>query len=193
MKVLLVSPGSNVDFPRRIRSPTLRSVVGLALIVGGVVDGGAAGDISITRDGYLNTPRPLGHCIIIGAELNQRGGRGRGRVERPEESMFLLGDARGEVESVGTAAVGVVHGGVVAELQRPKLINHDAVARFILERAEESAAGVIVSMDARIAFAEIAHQQRAAEDAETGRRLGDAPGRIERTLLMPKSGRGRRN
>ena len=92
--------------------------------------------------------------------------------------MFFFSDTGREVERVRIAA-----GAAVAKLEVPQLVDHDAVAALVLKRAEEGAGGRVVGMDAGIAFAEVADEQRAAEDAEGGRRQRDAPRRIERAVV----------
>jgi hypothetical protein len=46
-------------------------VVGLALVVSRVVDGGGARDVTITSHGDFDAAAALVDCIIVGAELDQ--------------------------------------------------------------------------------------------------------------------------
>ena len=115
-------------------------------------------------------------------ELDERGGRGGRRVELAEQAVLLLADAGGEVERVHVAAVAAV-----AELQGPQLVDHDAVAALVLERAEEGAGRRVVGVDAGVALAEVADEQRAAEDAERWRARCVTPhGALSAPLLIPK-------
>src|SRR4051812_42407565 len=96
--------------------------------------------------------------------------------------MLLFSDARREIKGVHVAA-----SAAIAEGQRPELVDLDAVTGLVLERAEECAGGRVVGMDAGIAFAEIADEQRAAEDTETGWSERATPGRIEGAVVDPES------
>ena len=95
--------------------------------------------------------------------------------------MLFLRGARGEIERVYVAA-----GAAIAERQRPKLVDLDGFAAFILKGAQKRASARIECVDARTAFTEISHQQGAAEEAERTRwargRNREAPGRVERAV-----------
>src|SRR5215207_617299 len=92
--------------------------------------------------------------------------------------MLFFGGAGGEVERVHVAARAAV-----AEGERPKLVNLDAVAALVLKRAEERAGRRVEGVDGGVALAEVADEERAAEDAEGGGRECDAPRRVERAVV----------
>src|SRR4051794_12525242 len=95
--------------------------------------------------------------------------------------MLLFPDARREIERVDIAARAAV-----AEAQRPELVDLDPVAGFVLERAEECAGRRIEGVNARITFAEVADEQRVAENAEARGRNCNSPRRIERAVVDAK-------
>src|SRR5689334_14722139 len=92
--------------------------------------------------------------------------------------MLLFANAGAEIKRVHVAAAAAV-----AELQRPQLVNNDAVAGLILQRTQERAGCRVVSVDRRITFAEITDEQSISENAERGRRDDHAPGRVESPVV----------
>src|SRR5438128_2632801 len=67
-------------------------------------------------------------------ELDQAGGRRRRRIKFAEQAMFFLADSGAEIKGVRIAT-----GPTVTKSQSPQLIDCDAVAVFVLDRAEERA------------------------------------------------------
>ena len=153
-------------------------MVGLRLVEGVVVDCGRTRDVADARHSDVDMPAAFTNCELVTCKLNQRSGAGGRRVELAKQAVLFLSDTSREVKRVDVAA-----GAAVAELEVPQLVDHDAVAALVLERAKEGAGSRVVGVNAGIAFTKVADEERAAEDAESGGREVDAPGRIERAVV----------
>ena len=64
--------------------------------------------------------------------------------------MFFFGGARRKIEGARISAIDAV-----AKLETPKLIDHNAVARFVLQSSKESPARWVEGVNAGIPFAEV--------------------------------------
>src|SRR5882724_10748739 len=127
-------------------------------------------------DVYVPAAFPDYKCVS--RELNQAGSRRRRRTKFAEQAMFFLTDPGTKIKRVHVAARAAVANG-----ERPKLVNHDAITVLVLYRAEERAGRRIVGVDGRVPRAEIADDERAAEDAERCGREDDAPRRVECAVI----------
>ena len=87
-------------------------------------------------------------------------------------------DPRGKIERARIAAVAAI-----AELKLVQPVNLDAYACLVLKCALECARRGIVGVDAGTTFAEVADEERAAENAERRGREDDAPRRVERPVV----------
>ena len=154
-------------------------MAGLRLVEGVEVDRGGARGVARARNGDINVAAALADGEIVGGELDERRGGGRRRVELAEKTVLLFGRTSREVERARIAARAAV-----AEAECPQLVNLDAVAGFVLERAEEGAGRGVEGVDARAALAEVADEERAAEDAERCGRDDEAPRRVERAAVV---------
>ena len=88
----------------------------------------------------------------VGGELDERGSRGRRRIELAEQAVLLFGRAGREVERVHIATCAAI-----AEGERPQLVNLDVLLGFILKSAEESTVDGVEGIDTGASFAEVAY------------------------------------
>src|SRR2546423_12314502 len=112
-----------------------------------------ARSVALASNADIYVPAAFADRKGISGKLDQAGGL-RGRwIELAEQAMLFLADSGAEVKRVDVAT-----GPTVAESESPKLIDHDAVAALILNRAEKSSRVRSEGVNAGIALAKVADE-----------------------------------